>query len=1168
MQLRDGQKLFSATDLVDHLSCPHLTKLKLERLTGTIDPPPERVRGTAELAAEKGTEHEAHHLARFRERFGEDLVVIEGGRGPGWLEEAAARTREAMVAGAPLIYQASFLDPPWMGHADFIEKVEEPSSLGGWSYIPIDTKLARSVKPYFVVQLCTYAALIEGIQGVAPQYFDLVLGDGTRASLRHEDFRSYFAWMRSRFIEAMATGPGETYPEPVEHCEVCDWAASCEARWVTDDHLTQVANLGRAQARKLIDGGVTTVADLAVAEEGRRPRGMSEGTFESLRSQAALQVEERLGGERALTLLEPSIPGEEPPRGFALLPRPDEGDLFFDIEGDPFYEDGGLEYLWGVSYFEDGALCFRSFWGLDRTSEKRAFEEFVDLVIERRRAFPGMHVYHYAPYERTALGRMMGRHGSREEEVDRIFREGMLVDLYRVVAQSMRISRPSYSLKEVEHFYGQGRDAEVKQAGDSVLMFEEWLDSDDGVLLDQIEAYNKEDCDSTAGLREWLLERRLECADQYEVEICWREPKKPDDPVEGADPETDRLRGLLLDGVPEDPDARSGEEADCWLLAQLLDYHRRDAKPGWWEFFDRLTRSELELIEQDSEAIGGLRRRGDPEALPPPARSWRQSYSFPSQEHKVSAGKYLDPGSCGVDPQTGESDQKPKSVEVEAIDDQGGTLTLRLSEDRLAEEQRALIPGGPIAAKPQQAALRSVATEVTEKGLGGVSESRPAVEILRRSLPRSSAVSSGSPLQGDSVDLDELAEIVEGLEGSYLFVQGPPGSGKTFTGAELIARLIESGRTVGVSATSHKAINNLLAAVEAAAKDRGTDLRGLKKSGGGDQDYVPAEDAGPALIGNSKKNGDFEAPADLNLMAGTAWLWSREGMRRSVDHLFIDEAGQISLADALAVSTAAENVVLLGDPLQLGQVSQGTHPGDSGASVLEHLLGGEGTIGRARGVFLDRSRRMHPDICRFVSAAIYEDRLGPAEHCERQRIDAAGRLTGSGIRSIGVSHIGNTRQSPEEAEVIVGQIESLAGADVTDRDGVTSALRQEQILVVTPYNSQVRCLREHLDRRGLSDVRAGTVDKFQGQQGAVVFFSMATSSGAEVPRNVEFLFSRNRLNVAVSRAQCLAVLVASPELLGIECKTVEQMRLINALCLLDSTGRAAGELTADQRTEA
>jgi uncharacterized protein len=1156
MQLRNGQRLYAATDLVGHLSCAHLTSLNVERLEGRVDPPPKRAASTADLAAEKGDEHERRHLEILRGEHGAGLVEISKDGGPSGLEDAAKATREAMEAGAAVIYQATFLDLPWMGYADFIERVDEPSELGEWSYIPIDTKLARSVKPYFVIQLCSYAALIETIQGLAPRRLDLILGDDSRPSLRHEEFRSYFERMRSGFLAAMAKPLGETYPEPVPHCEVCEWAEPCEKRRIADDHLTQVANLGRAQARKFAQGGIGTVAELAEAAENKRPRGMSEATFAKLRSQASLQVEERESGERRLTLLEPSEPGQEVPRGFALLPRPSVGDLFFDIEGDPFYEDEGLEYLWGVSYLEDGELRFRSFWGLDGGQEKIAFEEFVDFVLERRRSYPDMHVYHYAPYERTAIGRMMGRHATREDEVDRIFREGMLVDLYRVVAQSMQISRPSYSLKEVEHYYDQGREAEVKQAGDSVLMFERWRESGEQELLDEIEAYNKDDCDSTAGLRDWLLERRVDCESEFGREIPWREPAAGEEGADEVNTETAELQRQLLASVPDDPRERSPEHADRWLLAQLLDYHRREAKPGWWEYFDRLTRSEVELIEQDSESIGGLRRLDDPVPLPPPANSSTQRFSFPSQEHKISLGKCIDPHSCGLDPTTGESDRKPKSVEVVELNDEGGTLVLKLSEARLAEEQTALIPGGPLKTDAQRSALRSLAAEVVEKGLDGVEIFRAGVDILRRSLPRTSVVPPGAPLQGDSVELEEVAALARGLDGSYLFIQGPPGAGKTFTGAHLICDLIAAGRTVGVTANSHKAINNLLTAVETAARRQGVDLRGLKKSSGDEQDYKPiAEHQDSPLIENSKKNEHFEGSEERNLLAGTAWLWSREGMRRSVDYLLVDEAGQISLADALALSTAAENMVLLGDPLQLGQVSQGSHPPGSGASVLEHLLGEDGTISAERGIFLDKTRRMHPDVCRFVSAAIYEDRLGSEDFCARQRIDSAGELSGTGIRSIAVPHQGNTRSSSEEAEVIAEQIVSLAGASLTNAKGEVSELEQEQILVVTPYNSQVRCLREHLDKCGLEKVDVGTVDKFQGQEGAVVFFSMATSSAAEIPRNVEFLYSRNRLNVAVSRAQCLAVLVASPELLEIECQTVEQMRLLNALCLLDAMGR-------------
>ncbi len=465
-----------------------------------------------------------------------------------------------------------------------------------------------------------------------------------------------------------------------------------------------------------------------------------------------------------------------------------------------------------------------------------------------------------------------------------------------------------------------------------------------------------------------------------------------------------------------------------------------------------------------------------------------------------------------------------------------------------------MIPGGPYTTPLQRAAVRDLAQEV----LADSDSYRGGCDILSRNLPRTAAVAAVEPLQGGRADLEDIKRIVSGLEESYLFIQGPPGSGKTYTGAHVILDLIGKGKTVGVTANSHKAINNLLSEVEAQALKGGISLRGLKKSSEPDQEFTRRSEEGEPMIGNSGSNDDLSADGEYDLLAGTAWLWCREEMRQSVDCLIIDEAGQISLADAIALSTAARNIVLLGDPLQLAQVSQGTHPPGSGCSVLEHLLGEETTIPARRGVFLEETRRMHPDVCRFVSEAIYEGRLRWEPSCERQAVEAAGPLTGTGVRSIPVAHEGNTRESPEEAAVVAEAIESLTGATFTNREGGTSALQQDQMMVVTPYNAQVRCLRECLDERGLQGVNVGTVDKFQGQEAAVVFFSMATSSGAEIPRGVEFLYSRNRLNVAVSRAQCLAVLVASPELMSIKCRTVEQMRLVNALCLLDALGQPDG----------
>jgi hypothetical protein len=392
-----------------------------------------------------------------------------------------------------------------------------------------------------------------------------------------------------------------------------------------------------------------------------------------------------------------------------------------------------------------------------------------------------------------------------------------------------------------------------------------------------------------------------------------------------------------------------------------------------------------------------------------------------------------------------------------------------------------------------------------------------------------------------TTELEEMKRLVSDLDRSHLVVQGPPGSGKTWTGARLIAHLLRSGKRVGVTATSHKAIHNLLFEVERVAATEGVDFKGLKKSSGSEETVFSG-----ARIESSGDTADFADP-EVRLLAGTAWLFARAELDGEVDYLFVDEAGQVSLADALAVGTSARNVVLLGDPVQLAQVTQGTHPPGTGVSVLEHLLGDAHTIPPDSGVFLERTFRLHPDVAAFVSAAFYDGRLHAAEGCERQATEF-----GTGLRFLPVEHEGNRRSSVEEAERVRLAIEEMLGGSFTDSKGRTRPLRVDDFMVVAPYNAQVHCLLEALP----DGVPVGTVDKFQGQEAPVVFFSMASSSGEDVPRNMEFLFSRNRLNVAVSRARCLAILVASPKLLDIRCRNVDQMRLANALCLFVERAQA------------
>ncbi len=391
-------------------------------------------------------------------------------------------------------------------------------------------------------------------------------------------------------------------------------------------------------------------------------------------------------------------------------------------------------------------------------------------------------------------------------------------------------------------------------------------------------------------------------------------------------------------------------------------------------------------------------------------------------------------------------------------------------------------------------------------------------------------------------------EVVRRLDESVLPVQGPPGSGKTYIGAEMILSLVAAGKKVGIVAFTHRALTNLLNEVLEHAARQGVHVAAIRKL----ESNEKPDDSWPYLSAtNNEAVADAIREHGVHVAAGTSWMWARNEFFGSVDTLFVDEAGQMSMANVIAVSGAARNVVLLGDPQQLSQVKKGAHPEGVDLSSLEQVLAGEPVIDPRRGIFLPKTYRLHPDVNAFTSEAFYARQLGSAPETARQDLLAPGRLTGTGVRWLPVVHAGNRNSSEEEAQVVKALYRELLGGRWTDASGTTAPLTPDQILIVAPYNAQVDLLTERLqddaDAAG-GTLKVGTVDKIQGQQAAVVIYSMATSSQDELPRTMEFLYSLNRLNVATSRGRCLAVLVCSPDLLRVRVHTPFQMRLANALC--------------------
>jgi predicted RecB family nuclease len=1103
MQHVNDRFLFSPSDLGSFLACEHLTQLELA-VALREGRRPSYENAYAELLRRKGQEHEEAFLAALREA-GRTVVEVRLDAVRDF-EAGTRRTAEAMRAGADYVYQAVFFAHGWRGIADFLERIDRPSALGPWSYQVLDTKLARHPRPEHALQLSFYSLALEETQRLAPDLAYVVLGTRERVPIRLADVTAYFRRVRERFGAAVDARPA-TGPYPCHHCSFCDFRRLCEDRLEREDHVVRVAGIHRGQVKRLFAGGISTLTALADTPPGTAVAKIAASTLEGLREQAGLQLIRQRSGAlewRALDV--------EPGRGFAALPPRSGGDLVFDLEGHPFFEPArGLEYLFGVLLLDGAEPRYQAFWAHDRADERRAFEALVDLVHARLERHPDLHVYHFSGSEPSTLKRLMAEHSTREAQVDDLLRRQVFVDLHTIVRRALRAGVPSYSLKDVEALYGFARSGAVQSGTQAILHYERWLGRRSPALLDEIAAYNLEDCRSTLGLLEWLHRVRP-------PDLPWPDPPEPHPLSPKATEAIDarqQLRQELVDGAePGTP---------RWLAGELLEYHRREARPAWWAYFDRLGKSPEELLE-DTEAIAHL--EVDPNTPPEPRkRSLVHTLRFPIQDHK------LRPGETVQDPATGRS--AGEIVEIEDTRGAVGRLRLlrgpKLGACPLPE---AVVAGGPIEDRTQRAAVLRLAESI-RAGDGRYLALRA---ILARERPTIRDLARGGTIQ--TTDLDEMKALALGLDASYLFLQGPPGTGKTWTGARIVVHLLAHGRRVGIAAQSHKAIHNLLAEIEKVARDTGVRFKGLKKSSAGN----PESEYASELIQSDSDNARFETVGpDVQLLAGTAWLFSRPGLDGRLDDLIIDEAGQVSLADALAMGTAARNLILLGDPLQLAQVSQGVHPSGTGASVLEHLLGEAPTIPVDRGVFLERSFRMHPGVSAFISEIVYAGRL----HSD----DSAARRTtsfGTGIRFAPVDHDGNRSSSDEEVAQVAAMIAAMRGGTFTEADGTTRPLREDDFMVVAPYNAQVLRLRAGLP----AGVRVGTVDKFQGQEAPVVFFSMATSSGEDVPRSLSFLFSRNRLNVAVSRAQCLAVLVCSPRLLEARCQSIEEMQLVNALCRL------------------
>jgi uncharacterized protein len=1111
-----------------------LTALDLDVATGGRSAPAWNS-PDAQILQERGIAHEEAYVQHLKSTGLSVVSFREFGND----DRLVAETLLAMEGRADVIVQAAFGDDDWFGRVDVLRKVNRPSGLGDWSYEVYDCKLAHETKASTILQLSLYSHLLGSSQGLLPDAMYVVPPGETYEPEQYRvlDYAAYYRYVKSRLKTAVLTyGTGAaTYPEPTSHCEICRWQRECDQERRDDDHLSLVAGINKLQRKQLGIWETTTVADLAgypIPIPHRPDHGSREG-YVRVREQARVQVAGRESGRPVHEVLQIN---EE--HGLTLLPEPSPGDMFFDLEGDPFVGLNGREYLFGVA-LPDGQYECR--WGLTVAQEKDAFTWFVDSVMARWAQYPSMHVYHFAPYEPSTLKRLMGRHGVREDEIDRMLRAKLLIDLHTVVKRSVRASVEQYSLKALEVFHGFARRIPLDEAGRAMRTLQHSLEAARGTQVsdavkDAIVSYNADDCLSTQSLRDWLERERAQLEDAGQV---LSRPVVSEGAAAEAVSERQRRSAALAQALkrdlPLDTELRTREQAASWLLANLLDWHRREAKAEWWEFFRMKDLTDEDLLDERS-AIAGLTfvaRLGVVRKIP------TDRYSFDKQETDVRASDIV----C----QRGE-----KFGEVVAIDAVARTVDIKKTKKTTDVHPSAVFVDktGPNTEVLADALFR-LGDWVAFEGVDAPGRYRAARDLLLRISPRLTGNESLALMDGEST-VDAAKRIAGLLNESVLPIQGPPGAGKTYAGARMMCQLIQQGKKVGITAVSHKVIRHLLDEVIKAAQQCGIQgLHCIQRVG-----EVPEVPVPGITFATNNAEPLAALRAGAQIVAGTAWIWSREDYFEVVDVLFVDEAGQMSLANVLAVAQAAKNVVLLGDPQQLDQPQKGSHPDGAEVSALEHLLAGARTISPEKGLFLERTWRLHPAICEFTSEVFYEGRLHARDGLERQRISGHPWLSGSNLWFVAVEHEGNQNSASEEVEHIVALTGSLLrpGINWVDDNGQPRPLQMEDILIVAPYNAQVSDLLSRMPQ-----ARIGTVDKFQGQQAPVVIYSLTTSSPEDAPRGMEFLYSLNRLNVATSRAQGMVIIVGSPLLLEPECHSPRQIQLANALCRYVELAQSVGQ---------
>ena len=1127
MKITKSRFLISPGDLNNFVACKFTIKNEIKFHNKEISKSEEKVND--KLWKKMGIEHEKKYFQILKNKYKKSISIKSDLDEKNKFDE----TIKAMEKGYELIYHAYLIDGELRGEADFLIKCSTPSKFGDYSYEVYDTKITRNLRPRHLTQITAYSDMVGKIQKVLPDKMYLIDGSDEEHSFKTIEYIDLFNHGKKEFLKFLSNVNKEKiYPEKCSYCNLCDWRDVCDKIWEDDNYVNLVAGSNKSQIEKLKKNKVKTVEQLAKTKLLATDLKINTESFDKIKSQAQLQEEKRKTGEDKIIFLDPDFG-----KGFYKLPKPDDGDVFFDIEGFPRM-DRPFEYLHGLYYKEKGKLKFKDLWAkkFDRESEKNIFIELINFFEKHFEKHPNAHIYHYAPYEKRAIRELAAAYSAEFPKGDivndNLLRKEKYVDLFNIVKQCIRTSEKDMSLKSIEKFYNFERKADIVKADDSVIKYDNWIATKDEKNKKDIINYNEEDCISTYYLREFLVKNKPE-------NINWF--LKPE-PIKKEDHETHKYRRKT-------PNKLSREEVELDLnnrlekkknksnenfvenLKNFIGFHWKSNKPEFWEVFDRAEKTHLEL-EDDTECIANCVLIDDkPQTTDD---GFIYSYRFNDQNYKLKEGK------AAFDAHQIKGIGTIYSIEEKFPDK--NIVKIFVSKRRKNVEMPSLLTLGnntpPQVHQHDQALNKFLNDYIDNDG----KNYKSIMDMLERNTPDIKGVKRGSNLIDEQKDLiSQSSEIVQNLNNSYLSIQGPPGTGKTYSSASIIIELMKAGKKVGVTSNSHEAIKTLLIAIEQQAEKQNFKFSGMRKARSSDKyDWKFIKDI------TTGKPLNFD---DYLLYAGTSWFFVDPRMNKTLDYLFIDEAGQVTLGTTIANATAAKNLVLIGDQMQLSQPMRAKHEGYAKLSSLDFVLENNDTIPPDTGIFLNITRRLNKKICNYISTSFYDSRLTSDPITETRSVNLKlDPIKDEGLFYVPIEHSGCSQRSDEEADLIEKTYNKIIKKEfkVGKKLGKIST---KDIMVVAPYNAQANNIRERLKKKN-DDVRVGTIDLFQGQEAKVVLISMTTSDVESLPRHKDFFFSRNRLNVAISRAECVAIIIFNENLLLASTSSIKEMKLMNSFCKL------------------